>query len=68
MAGADVNAFQILDFRAAALIAERIGESADAPPSGKKPASRRSVNAHLWIQTPNRTSPTIPWRKSAFPA
>ncbi len=49
MAGADVNAFMILDYRAMALIAERIGRRTDAADFRAK-ASRltEAVNVHLW--------------------
>lgn len=49
MAGADVNAFMILDYRAMALIAERIGRGSDAADfRGKAARLAAAVNAHLW--------------------
>jgi alpha,alpha-trehalase len=49
MAGADVNGFTVLDYKAAALIAERIGKPEEA--SSFRDKARRltdAVNAHLW--------------------
>jgi len=49
VAGADVNAFMVLDYRSMALIAERIGRSDDAEAFGER--TRRlveAVNTHLW--------------------
>jgi alpha,alpha-trehalase len=49
VAGADVNAFMVLDDRAMALIAERIGRGGDGRAFGER--ARRlteAVNAHLW--------------------
>ena len=49
MAAADVNGFQVLDYKAAALIAGRIGKPGDAAAFREK--ARRlaeAVNAHLW--------------------
>ena len=49
MAGADVNAFMILDYRAMALIAERIGRRTDAADfRGKAARLAAAVNARLW--------------------
>jgi alpha,alpha-trehalase len=49
MAGADVNAFMILDYRAMALIAERIGRRTDAADFRSKAARlAAAVNARLW--------------------
>ena len=49
VAGADVNAFMVLDYRAMALIAERIGWGGDGP-AFRERAGRltEAVNAHLW--------------------
>ncbi len=49
VAGSDVNAFQVLDYRALALIAEKIGE-AEAAEDFHDRARRltESINAHLW--------------------
>ena len=49
MAGADVNAFMILDYRAMARIADRLGRRDDA--AGFRARAERlaeAVNAHLW--------------------
>ena len=49
MAGADVNGFQVLDYRAAALVADRIDKPQDAASFRDK--ARRltdAVNTHLW--------------------
>jgi alpha,alpha-trehalase len=49
MAGADVNGFMVLDYKAAAIVADRIGKSEDAATFREK--ARRlteAVNAHLW--------------------
>jgi alpha,alpha-trehalase len=49
VAGADVNAFMVLDYRAMALIAERIGRREDALAfRGKARRLSEMVNAHLW--------------------
>lgn len=49
VAGADVNAFMVLDYRAMASIAGRIGQGEDAR-GFRRRASRlaEAVNAHLW--------------------
>jgi len=49
VAGADVNAFMVLDYRSMALVAEKIGRSDDA--GAFRERVRRlvdAVNAHLW--------------------
>jgi alpha,alpha-trehalase len=49
VAGADVNAFMVLDYRSMALIAEKMGRSDDAEAFGER--ARRlvdAVNTHLW--------------------
>ncbi len=49
MAAADVNSFMVLDYKAAALVAEQIGRPDDADDFRRK--ARRlteAVNAHLW--------------------
>jgi alpha,alpha-trehalase len=49
MAGADVNGFMVLDYKAAAIIAERIGKAEDAAAfRGKARRLAEAVNAHLW--------------------
>jgi len=49
MAGADVNAFQVLDYRSAALVAERIGKREDADAFREKARLlAEAVNARLW--------------------
>lgn len=49
MAAADVNAFQVLDYRAAAIIADRIGKGDDAAAFRTKAgALSAAVNARLW--------------------
>jgi alpha,alpha-trehalase len=49
VAGADVNAFMVLDYRSMAVIAEKMGRSDDAGAFGER--ARRlvdAVNTHLW--------------------
>lgn len=49
VAGADVNAFMVLDYRAMALVAERIGRQEDA--RAFRDRARRlseAINTHLW--------------------
>jgi alpha,alpha-trehalase len=49
MAAADVNGFMVLDYRAAAIVAARIGKAEDAAAFGER--ARRlaeAVNTHLW--------------------
>jgi alpha,alpha-trehalase len=49
MAGVDVNGFQVLDYKATALIADRLGKPGDADAFREK--ARRlaeAVNTHLW--------------------
>ncbi len=49
MAGADVNAFMVLDYRAMALIAERIGRGDEAAEfRGKAVRLADAVDTHLW--------------------
>jgi alpha,alpha-trehalase len=49
MAGVDVNAFMVLDYRAMALIAERIGRQGEAAEfRGKAARLATAVNTHLW--------------------
>ncbi len=49
MAGADVNAFQILDYKAAAIVAAAIGKAEDAAAFRDKAlALSAAVNARLW--------------------
>ena len=49
MAGADVNGFTVLDYRAGALVAGRIGQTADADAFlAKARCLTEAVNTHLW--------------------
>jgi alpha,alpha-trehalase len=49
MAGADVNAFQVLDYKAAAIVAAAIGKAEDAAAFREKArALSAAVNARLW--------------------
>jgi alpha,alpha-trehalase len=49
MAAADVNAFQVLDYRAAAIVADRIGKPEDAAAfRAKADLLTEAVNARLW--------------------
>jgi alpha,alpha-trehalase len=52
MAGVDVNAFLVLDYRAMACIADRIGRPADAAAfRGRASDLAAAVNTHLWDET-----------------
>jgi alpha,alpha-trehalase len=49
VAGADVNAFQVLDYRAMALISGKIGRREDAEAfRGRANRLRDAINVHLW--------------------
>ncbi len=51
MAAVDVNAFMVLDYRAMAVVADRIGQSEDAAAFRAKAGGlAEAVNRHLWDQ------------------